>query len=96
MGYADWLYSEDGERAALRDACMRVGFFYIENHGIPNELVHEAFEWRKKFFDLPSEEKMEIYIDNTPHFRGYTPLYGGGKPDAEGKGSKCRHPYSLS
>jgi isopenicillin N synthase-like dioxygenase len=74
--------------ALLRDACMRVGFFYIENHGIPSKLVDEAFEWGKKFFDLPFAEKMEVYIDNTPHFRGYTPLHGSGKPDAEGKGSE--------
>jgi hypothetical protein len=30
---------------------------------------------------------MEIYIDNTLYFRGYTPLHGSGKPDAEGKRS---------
>ncbi|KAG0645069.1 downy mildew resistance [Hyphodiscus hymeniophilus] len=72
---------------ALRDACMRVGFFYIENHGIESGFVDEAFEWGRKFFDLPFEEKMEVYIDNTPHFRGYTPLHGSGKPDAEGKGN---------
>lgn len=73
---------------ALRDACMRVGFFYFENHGIPDKLVDEAFERGKTFFALPFEQKMEFYIDNTPHFRGYTPLHGSGRPDAEGKGSK--------
>lgn len=31
---------------------------------------------------------MEVYIDNTPHYRGYTPLYGAGRPDADGKGSR--------
>lgn len=45
------------------------------------------FEWGKKFFDLPFEEKMEVYIDNTPHYRGFTPLYGAGRPDGEGRGS---------
>jgi hypothetical protein len=29
--------------AALRDACMRVGILYIENYGILNGLVDEAF-----------------------------------------------------
>jgi isopenicillin N synthase-like dioxygenase len=46
--------------AALRDACMRVGFFYIENHGISNSLVDDTFQWGKKFFDLPFEEKREV------------------------------------
>ena len=66
---------------------MRVGFFYIQNHGIPQDLVEEAFEWGKKFFALSFEEKMEVYIDNSPNFRGYTPLYGSGTPDEQGKGS---------
>ena len=74
--------------AALRDACMRVGFFYIENYGIPNGLVGEAFERGKKLFALPFGEKMDIYVDNTTHFSGYMPLHGSGKPDAEGKGSE--------
>ncbi|KAH7381879.1 putative 1-aminocyclopropane-1-carboxylate oxidase [Cadophora sp. MPI-SDFR-AT-0126] len=73
--------------ARLREACINVGFFYVKGHGIQQDLVDGVFEWGKKFFDLPFEEKMEVYIDNTPHYRGYTPLYGAGRPDAEGKGN---------
>lgn len=71
----------------VRDACMRVGFFYIENHGIPEQLVQGAFEWARKFFSLPFEKKMEVYIDNQFNFRGYTPLHGSGRPGPDGKGS---------
>lgn len=86
------MFSEDIEvrkkvAAELREACTTVGFFYMENHGIPQELVDAQFEWGKKFFDLPFEQKMEVYIDNTPHYRGFTPLQGSGKPGPDGKGS---------
>ncbi|KAI0134279.1 thymine dioxygenase [Xylariales sp. AK1849] len=42
----------------LTEACRRVGFAYIINHRVPNELLEEAFGWSKKLFDLPEEKKM--------------------------------------
>jgi isopenicillin N synthase-like dioxygenase len=86
------MFSEDIETrkkvaAELREACTTVGFFYMENHGIPKELIDKQFEMGKAFFDLPFEKKMEVYIDNTPHYRGFTPLQGSGKPGPDGKGS---------
>lgn len=81
--------------AELRSACTTVGFFYMENHGIPKDLVDAQFEWGKKFFELPFEQKMEVYIDNTPHFRGYTPLQGSGKPGPDGKGSMAKNIFHV-
>jgi hypothetical protein len=75
--------------AQLRDACINVGFFYVKNHGITKEMVDGVFEWGKKFFDLDFEEKMEVYIDNVPNYRGYTPLHGAGIAGLDGKGSQC-------
>lgn len=72
----------------IRDACTRVGFFYIENHDIPQTLVDEVFEQAQQFFNLPFEEKMEVFIDNSPNFKGYTPIGGSGKPGPDGKGSE--------
>lgn len=81
-----------GERrkvaAQIRDACTQVGFFYIENHGIPEELLQEVFKLAGEFFALPFEQKMEVFIDNSPNFRGYTPVGGSGKPGPDGRGSK--------
>lgn len=71
----------------IREACTRVGFFYIENHGIAKELVDEVFRMAENFFGLPFEQKMDIFIDNSPNFRGYTPVGGSGKPGPDGKGS---------
>ncbi|KAE8370848.1 hypothetical protein BDV27DRAFT_165000 [Aspergillus caelatus] len=30
----------------------------LKNHGLPDELVHELFDWTRKFFALPHEDKM--------------------------------------
>lgn len=42
----------------LTSACRRVGFVYIINHGVNDDVLDEAFGWSKKLFDLPSEKKM--------------------------------------
>ncbi|KAH0841254.1 hypothetical protein AYO21_06867 [Fonsecaea monophora] len=47
---------------AFRD----VGFAYIKNHGVPQELVDQAFDWSSKFFALSQADK-----DKAPH-----PPYG--------------------
>jgi isopenicillin N synthase-like dioxygenase len=75
----------------IKDACTRVGFFYIENHGISQDLIEGTFRYANEFFALPFEKKMEIYIENSPNFRGYTPVGASGKPGADGKGSKLHH-----
>ncbi|TGJ84016.1 hypothetical protein E0Z10_g4743 [Xylaria hypoxylon] len=42
----------------LTDACRRVGFVYVVNHGVPADLLEEAFAWSRRLFDLPLEKKM--------------------------------------
>ncbi|KAI2624876.1 Clavaminate synthase-like protein [Hypoxylon sp. NC1633] len=51
---------EDKKRIAheLTNACRGVGFVYIVNHGVPGDLLQEAFGWSKKLFDLPQDTKM--------------------------------------
>ncbi|KAI6107143.1 hypothetical protein EV401DRAFT_2060104 [Pisolithus croceorrhizus] len=70
--------STNEERAALalqiRDACMNVGFFYIGNHGIPEETIDKVLSAMKAFFSLPLERKMKIYHRQSAHVRGYEPL----------------------
>ncbi|KAF9890512.1 hypothetical protein FE257_005917 [Aspergillus nanangensis] len=50
-----------------------IGFAYIKNHGVPQELVDEAFQWSQKFFALPQSDK-----EKAPHppqgwyHRGYS------------------------
>jgi isopenicillin N synthase-like dioxygenase len=58
----------------LYHAMSEVGFFYIKNHGVPLELQKRSFDAIKSFFKLPIEEKLEIELKNSPHFRGYSRL----------------------
>lgn len=58
----------------IRDACLTAGFFYIKNHGIPEELPLDAVEKAKPFWNLPENEKLKYDIHNTPNFKGYTAL----------------------
>ncbi|EED14117.1 gibberellin 20-oxidase, putative [Talaromyces stipitatus ATCC 10500] len=54
-------------------AFKHVGFAYIKNHGVPQELINEAFGWSSKFFALPQADK-----EKAPHppegwyHRGYS------------------------
>ncbi|GAA5807871.1 hypothetical protein MFLAVUS_001250 [Mucor flavus] len=58
----------------LYDAMSEVGFFYIRNHGVPLELQQKSFDSIKSFFKLPIEQKLEIELKKSPHFRGYSKL----------------------
>lgn len=69
----------------IQDACINVGFFYVKNHGIPEELIQATLEMAKEFFSLPIASKMEIENRKTPNFKGYSPLLSGNNnPDGAG------------
>jgi isopenicillin N synthase-like dioxygenase len=63
---------------AIRLACSRVGFFYIKNHGIPQELIARAYSGAKRFFDLSDDEKQRYHISKSTAHRGFIPLYEEG------------------
>lgn len=54
----------------LRSACVDVGFFYLENHGISPDLMHRVMDQSKLLFDLPLEEKQRL--SDKVMSRGYT------------------------
>ena len=58
---------EDGALAALaaeiEDACTRTGFFYISNHGVPDDLIADAFVQSKRFHGLPLALKQSLALD---------------------------------
>ena len=66
------------DRAALAErigeACRNIGFFYVVNHGVPQNLIDAQFEWTKRFFDLPMEEKAALHMRNSPTTSGYEPI----------------------
>ncbi|KAJ0297298.1 hypothetical protein COL516b_010879 [Colletotrichum fioriniae] len=58
----------------LRHALMEVGFLYLKNVGIPDELFKRVIKEGKGFFDIPTEEKLKIEMKNAKSFLGYSQL----------------------
>lgn len=56
-----------------RQACKEIGFFYLENHGVPADLVEQVFQGSKAFFSLSQDDKMSVKVDKNN--RGYTPMH---------------------
>ena len=54
-------------------ACKEFGFFYLENHGIPEEVVEQVFQASKAFFSLDQDDKLSVKADKNN--RGYTPMH---------------------
>jgi len=48
----------------LRRTLLGVGFLYIKNSGIDEDLVEEVIRLGKDFFDLPESEKMRVDMTN--------------------------------
>jgi isopenicillin N synthase-like dioxygenase len=72
--------------AQLREACLDKGFFYIRNHGIPDDLVRAVFAEAEQFFALPAADKAALDKAHSGVNRGYEPLKGqaleaGAPPD---------------
>ncbi|KAJ6624378.1 2OG-Fe-II oxygenase [Mycena sp. CBHHK59/15] len=61
----------------IKHACVHVGFFYVKNHGIPEEMIEHTLAMMHNFFDLPLEAKLEIENTKTPNFKGYSPILSG-------------------
>jgi isopenicillin N synthase-like dioxygenase len=47
----------------MREAFTRVGFCYVKNHGVPQDLIDRAFAALPAFFALPEEEKLKVKIN---------------------------------
>lgn len=68
----------------LRSAARNVGFFYLIGHGIDDDFAGVVLSLSRRFFALPTEEKLAIEMVNSPHFRGYNRAgyeHTRGKPD---------------
>jgi isopenicillin N synthase-like dioxygenase len=69
---------------AIHEACTTVGFFYVANHGLPQDVIDAAVREAQGFFRQPLEKKREVAI-NKRH-RGFNALgdalmYEATKPD---------------
>ncbi len=56
---------------ALRKACTEVGFFYITNHGVPEDLIGNVLSQARRLFECPLDQKMGMHVKKSPHQLGY-------------------------
>jgi len=66
-------YDRRGLARALGAVCREIGFFLVENHGVPVDLLADAQSKINAFFLLPEPDKMSIHISKSPYHRGYFP-----------------------
>ena len=67
-----------GDAAARRvvartvaEACERIGFLYVANHGVPESTIATAADAARRFFELPPEQKGEVHLGKSPNHRGW-------------------------
>ncbi|KAI6764095.1 hypothetical protein HG530_007884 [Fusarium avenaceum] len=72
------LSTLDGDETArkalatkIKAAAENTGFFYVCNHGIPQDLIEGAVEQIKTFFDQSLEDKDRVAFDKAGKFCGY-------------------------
>ncbi len=86
-----------GERSALEraagpvgEASESLGFFYLRNHGVSQELIDRMFVETERFHSLPLERKMEVKVLN--HNIGYLPLGGQTQRSYQSLYGESKHP----
>lgn len=73
-----FLGGTQAEQAAIAadvdDICRRIGFLVIEQHGVPRQVVDDAWSACSEFFELPLDEKLKAQSPDPGCPRGYFPL----------------------
>jgi isopenicillin N synthase-like dioxygenase len=62
--------------AAVADACARVGFLTVVGHGVPQQVLDDAWRTAERFFDLPLPAKMAVAMPRPGYPYGYSPVAG--------------------
>lgn len=56
----------------LHDALFNIGFLYISNHGVSEEIISTLAEKLPALFHLPLERKRELSKTKSPQFLGFS------------------------
>jgi isopenicillin N synthase-like dioxygenase len=59
---------------AIGHACETVGFFYIRNHGVPDDLIANAYDLSRRFHESPAALKQSVHFRHSPGTRGWIPV----------------------
>jgi isopenicillin N synthase-like dioxygenase len=87
LDLSPYLLDQSGGREAvaahLREITKTVGFFYLNGHGIPQDLIEAVFAESRRFFNLPDSIKRTIpYITTDTLKSGYQNSYTDGSERA--------------
>lgn len=73
---ADFVNGTAESKAAfvqqLGKAYEEVGFVAVKNHGVPDQLIKNIYEYVQQFFSLPLEKKLNYEVAGLAGQRGYT------------------------
>ena len=83
----------------IRLAATTSGFFYIQNHGISDELIKRQFDLAKRLFELPEQTKRQYDQAKNPSHRGFEQIAAqkldtAAKPDLK-EGFYCGLNYAA-
>jgi len=79
--------------AALKTAASEVGFLYVTGHGLNLARFDAMLAAAKRFFALPFDQKMQVYIGKSRNHRGYVPE---GEEDFDSGTKDKKEAYDLS
>lgn len=65
--------ARDALARTLDRACREIGFLVVKNHGVPPQVLQDAFDAGLAFFDAPDAVK-QTAMPPDARVRGYTPL----------------------
>ena len=73
---SDFIIGDQEKRNAfvtqLGQAYEDVGFVAVKNHGIPDNLISNLYEYVQNFFSLPLQKKLQYEVTGLAGQRGYT------------------------
>jgi isopenicillin N synthase-like dioxygenase len=76
IDYGPYFRGEPGALEALgaevRFACEQIGFFYIYNHGVPQDLIDRTFAASKRFHAIEMDRKLALKLNENNI--GYLPI----------------------
>jgi isopenicillin N synthase-like dioxygenase len=58
----------------VHKACRDTGFFYVSNHGIPQDTLDRQLAWAQRFFALPLGAKRTLSMEHGRGPVGYEPM----------------------
>jgi isopenicillin N synthase-like dioxygenase len=72
--YSTALSDRQDVAALIRKACTTSGFFYVANHGVPENTRISILEQSKRFYDeLSIKQKKELHIEKSKLGLGWEP-----------------------